>query len=60
MVIILFFLEGLVLADVLRKYMNDMGINDGLESLGFTSSDIPSLVKGTLPQVCDHIHDFSV
>ncbi|KAK8377952.1 hypothetical protein O3P69_018689 [Scylla paramamosain] len=41
---------GLVLADVLRKYMSDMKIDDGLEALGFTTDDIPALVKGTLPQ----------
>lgn len=41
---------GLVLADVLRKYMSDMKIDDGLEALGFTTADIPALVKGTLPQ----------
>ena len=31
--------------------MQDMKIDDGLEALGFTSEDIPALVKGTLPQV---------
>ncbi|KAG0728279.1 Hydroxyacid-oxoacid transhydrogenase, mitochondrial [Chionoecetes opilio] len=41
---------GLVLADVLRRYMQEMKVDDGLEALGFTSSDIPALVKGTLPQ----------
>lgn len=40
-----------MLADVLRQYMQDMKIDDGLTALGFTSDDIPALVKGTLPQV---------
>lgn len=31
--------------------MEDMKIDDGLEALGFTKDDIPTLVKGTLPQV---------
>ncbi|XP_013381875.1 hydroxyacid-oxoacid transhydrogenase, mitochondrial isoform X2 [Lingula anatina] len=41
---------GLVLADVLRQIMHDLDVDDGLNSIGFTSEDIPALVKGTLPQ----------
>ncbi|XP_042214114.1 hydroxyacid-oxoacid transhydrogenase, mitochondrial-like isoform X3 [Homarus americanus] len=41
---------GLALADVLLGYMDDMKVENGLEALGFTSEDIPALVKGTLPQ----------
>lgn len=41
---------GLVLADVLRGYMEDLKIDNGLEALGYTTEDIPGLVNGTLPQ----------
>ncbi|XP_018021541.1 probable hydroxyacid-oxoacid transhydrogenase, mitochondrial isoform X2 [Hyalella azteca] len=41
---------GLALADVLRTYMQALGIEDGLTALGFGSSDVPRLVEGTLPQ----------
>ena len=30
--------------------MYDLGIEDGLESLGFSKDDVPALVKGALPQ----------
>ncbi|KAG0246632.1 hydroxyacid-oxoacid transhydrogenase, mitochondrial-like protein [Mortierella sp. GBAus27b] len=41
---------GPLLADQLRKFLSDLGVPDGLEALGYTKSDIPALVKGTLPQ----------
>ncbi|GAB0097018.1 Hydroxyacid-oxoacid transhydrogenase [Sergentomyia squamirostris] len=41
---------GKKLAEVVRQYMYDMKIEDGLTALGFTRDDIPDLVKGTLPQ----------
>ncbi len=44
--------SGLILADTIRGYMQAMDIPNGLQSLGFTSNDIPNLVTGTLPQVC--------
>lgn len=44
-------MTGLALADVLREYMDDMKIDNGLTALGFTKEDIPALVRGTLPQV---------
>jgi len=41
---------GPLLADQLTKYLSDLGVPNGLEALGYTKTDIPALVKGTLPQ----------
>uniref|UniRef100_A0A8D8HCN3 Probable hydroxyacid-oxoacid transhydrogenase, mitochondrial n=2 Tax=Culex pipiens TaxID=7175 RepID=A0A8D8HCN3_CULPI len=41
---------GAILADVVRKYMYDLKVENGLTALGFERSDIPALVEGTLPQ----------
>ncbi|CAH2285326.1 hydroxyacid-oxoacid transhydrogenase, mitochondrial [Pelobates cultripes] len=41
---------GLVLADTLRKFLFDLNVDDGLSAVGYTTADIPALVKGTLPQ----------
>ena len=41
---------GHILADQLVRVMQDLKIPNGLRALGYTSSDIPALVKGTLPQ----------
>ena len=43
---------GLLLADTIRQYMQDMGVVNGLSQLGYSREDIPKLVEGTLPQVC--------
>ena len=42
---------GRVLAEAIRNYMYKTGIPDGLTALGYSSEDIPDLVRGTLPQV---------
>jgi len=41
---------GKVLADALRKFLNKVGVPNGIKALGYSSSDIPALVKGALPQ----------
>lgn len=43
--------SGRILSETVRKYMDVMKIENGLEALGFTKDDIPQLVQGTLPQV---------
>ena len=39
---------GQILGDVCRQYMDTLKIPDGLNALGYTTSDIPDLVKGAL------------
>lgn len=41
---------GLILADVLRKIMQDVGCPTGLKELGYTTDDVPALVAGAVPQ----------
>lgn len=41
---------GAVLADVLREYMQEMKIENGLSALGYAKGDIDDLVTGTIPQ----------
>jgi len=41
---------GRILADRIAWYMQRLKTPNGLKDVGYTSSDIPSLVEGTLPQ----------
>jgi hydroxyacid-oxoacid transhydrogenase len=41
---------GKVLADRITWFMHRLGAPNGLAAIGYTSSDIPALVQGTLPQ----------
>ena len=41
---------GRVLADRITWYMDRLKVPNGLRALGYTTSDIPHLVEGTLPQ----------
>jgi hydroxyacid-oxoacid transhydrogenase len=41
---------GKILADRLTWFMQRLNTPNGLRAIGYTSSDIPALVEGTLPQ----------
>lgn len=41
---------GQCLSDTLRSFLADLQVEDGLQAVGYSSEDIPALVKGTLPQ----------
>jgi hydroxyacid-oxoacid transhydrogenase len=41
---------GKCLADAIARFVQNLGIPNGLSAIGYSSSDIPALVEGTLPQ----------
>lgn len=41
---------GKVLADTITGYMQRLDVPNGLKAVGYSASDIPALVAGTLPQ----------
>ena len=41
---------GQILADEIARFMQRLAIPNGLSAVGYTKSDIPALVQGTLPQ----------
>jgi len=41
---------GRILSDTLKQFMYDLKVDNGLNALGYSFSDIPKLVKGTIPQ----------
>ena len=41
---------GRLLADRITWFMRELDVPNGLRAIGYSSSDVPSLVKGTLPQ----------
>ena len=41
---------GKILADRITWFMQRLQVPNGLKDVGYTSSDIPKLVEGTLPQ----------
>ncbi len=41
---------GTILADRITWFMQRLGMPNGLRAIGYSSSDIPALVEGTLPQ----------
>ena len=41
---------GRVLADRITWFMQRLQVPNGLRAVGYSSSDIPALVEGTLPQ----------
>eukprot|EP01118_Nematostelium_gracile_P018755 TRINITY_DN845_c0_g1_i1.p1 TRINITY_DN845_c0_g1~~TRINITY_DN845_c0_g1_i1.p1 ORF type:complete len:490 (+),score=116.69 TRINITY_DN845_c0_g1_i1:51-1520(+) len=41
---------GKILVDQIKKLMQRLKVPNGLKAVGFTTKDIPDLVKGTLPQ----------
>lgn len=41
---------GKILAERVTYFIRELGLPNGLQAIGYTSDDIPSLVEGTLPQ----------
>lgn len=41
---------GAILADRITWFMRELNVPNGLSAIGYTSTDIPALVAGTLPQ----------
>jgi len=41
---------GRILADRITWFMQRLQMPNGLEAIGYSSTDIPALVEGTLPQ----------
>jgi hydroxyacid-oxoacid transhydrogenase len=41
---------GKILADRITWFMRELNVPNGLRAIGYSSSDIPALVEGTLPQ----------
>jgi hydroxyacid-oxoacid transhydrogenase len=41
---------GRVLADRITWFMRELKVPNGLKAIGYSSSDIATLVEGTLPQ----------
>ncbi|XP_048577760.1 hydroxyacid-oxoacid transhydrogenase, mitochondrial isoform X2 [Nematostella vectensis] len=41
---------GPLLADTLLEFMHSLDVDDGLQAFGYSTADIPNLVKGTIPQ----------
>ena len=41
---------GTILADRITWFMRELNVPNGLRAIGYSSSDIPALVEGTVPQ----------
>jgi len=41
---------GNILGDIIVKFIQDMGLPNGLGAVGYTDDDVDALVQGTLPQ----------
>lgn len=41
---------GAIMADALRRFLQELGVPDGISAFGYSSDDIPALVESILPQ----------